>query len=222
MNTIDTSAALGATNPGSGNGGQNELGQEDYLTLMVAQIQNQDPFAPMENGQFVAELAQFSTVSGIEDLNQNFNSLAASISSDQTLQASGLIGRDVLLETSTGHLAQDGQLAGAVEVPVANATVTVEVRDAATGALVRRLPLGSQDSGLARFEWDGRNDTGERMPEGNYVFNAGVDAGSGNQAVPTLIQARVSSVSLSPANGGLTLNFPGIDALPLSQVREIS
>lgn len=222
MNTIDTSAAFGATTASPAKSDKNELGQKDYLALMVAQIQNQDPFAPMENGQFVAELAQFSTVSGIEDLNQNFNSLAASISSDQTLQASGLIGRDVLVNTSTGYLAPDGQLGGAVDVPVSNADVTVEVRDAATGALVRRLPLGRQDAGLARFEWDGRNDVGETAPAGNYTFNAGADAGSGNQAVPTLIRARVGSVSLAPGDGGLTLNFPGIDAVSLSQIREIS
>lgn len=221
MNTIDTGAALGAATAAPGSNANGELGQQDYLTLMVAQIQNQDPFSPMENGQFVAELAQFSTVSGIEDLNQNFNVLAASISSDQTLQASGLIGRDVLLSSDVGFQAAGEGIAGAVDVPVNNAAVAVEVRDE-TGALVRRLTLGQQDAGLARFTWDGRDANGQLAPEGNYQFVASVDAGNGNQAVPALVSARVNSVSLSPQTGGLTLNFTGIDALPLSQIREIS
>lgn len=221
MNTIDPAAALGAATSSTTSNPNGELGQADYLTLMVAQIQNQDPFSPMENGQFVAELAQFSTVSGIEDLNQNFNSLAASITSDQTLQASGLIGREVLIDSNQGYLASGDSLGGAVDVPVNNAAVSVAVRDA-NGALVRRIDLGTQSSGLARFTWDGRDANGQPVAAGNYSFDASVDAGSGVQAVPALVSARVNSVSLSPQTGGLALNFSGIDALPLSQIREIS
>jgi len=222
MTTIDPSAAIGAASAAATpTTGSPELGQADYLTLMVAQIQNQDPFSPMENGQFVAELAQFSTVSGIEDLNQNFNTLAASISSDQTLQASGLIGRDVLINSNLGYLNEGQNLGGAVEVPVNNATVSVAVRDS-SGALVRQLQLGSRDSGLARFEWDGRDASGQIMPAGNYTFDARADAGGGFQAVPALVSAEVNSVSLSPETGALTLNLTGLDGLPLSQIREIS
>ena len=169
MNTIDPALpAFGAPSP-SATSGDAELGSADYLTLMVAQIQNQDPFSPMENGQFVAELAQFSTVSGIEDLNQNFSTLAASISSDQTLQASGLIGRDVLLNQPTGYAEAGEGLGGAVDVPVQSGGVNGQA-----------------------------------------------------QAAPALARARVDSVSLDPQSAGLTLNFTGLDALPLSQVREIS
>lgn len=201
--------------------GDPELGQDDYLTLMVAQIQNQDPFSPMENGQFVAELAQFSTVSGIEDLNQNFTTLAASISSDQTLQASGLIGRDVLIDQSTGYVEEGESLSGAVDVPVQSAAIAVAVRDE-SGAVVRQLNIGGHSAGLARFEWDGRDATGQRLPSGRYTFTAGADIGGQIQAVPTLVRARVDSVSLSPQGAGLSLNLSGLDAQPLSQVREIS
>ncbi|MFK7886243.1 MAG: flagellar hook assembly protein FlgD [Gammaproteobacteria bacterium] len=220
MNTIDTSLAPQLARPTSGQA-EGELGQDDYLTLMVAQIQNQDPFSPMENGQFVAELAQFSTVSGIESLNQNFTSLADSISSDQTLQASGLIGRDVLLNQSTGYRSADEALGGAVDMPIASSNVTVAVRDA-SGAVVRNIPLGAQTAGLARFQWDGRDARGETMPAGRYTFTANIDVGGAAQAVPALVRSRVDSVSLASQGGGLSLNLPGLDALPLSQIREIS
>ena len=221
MNTIDPISALSAATTQTTTTGNPELGQADYLTLMVAQIQNQDPFSPMENGQFVAELAQFSTVSGIEDLNQNFNSLAASISSDQTLQASGLIGRDVLINSNVAYHDGTEPTSGAIEVPVSNAQVSVAVRDV-SGALVRRIQLGTHNAGLSRFEWDGRDTSGQLVAPGHYSFEASADAGNGNEAVPTMVSARVNSVSLSNQGGGLTLNFSGIDGLPLSQIREIS
>lgn len=221
MNTIEsTLPQFGAPSPSAGTGDP-ELGSDDYLTLMVAQIQNQDPFSPMENGQFVAELAQFSTVSGIEDLNQNFSTLAASISSDQTLQASGLIGREVLLDQPTGYLESGQALGGAVDVPVQSAGVTVSVRDV-SGALVRQINLGGRGAGLARFEWDGRDAAGQLMPSGQYTFDATVNVDGQAQAAPALARSRVNSVSLDPQGAGLTLNFSGLDALSLSQVREIS
>ena len=221
MNTIDNVLpSLAASTPTAGTGDP-ELGSDDYLTLMVAQIQNQDPFSPMENGQFVAELAQFSTVSGIEDLNQNFQTLANSISSDQTLQASGLIGRSVLIDQPNGYLETGDVLGGAVDVPVQSSGVTVSVLDA-SGALVRQLNLGGRSEGLARFEWDGRDATGQRAPSGEYTFSASLNVDGQAQAAPALARARVDSVSLDAAGAGLTLNFAGLEALPLSQIREIS
>ncbi|MEM6639218.1 MAG: flagellar hook assembly protein FlgD [Pseudomonadota bacterium] len=221
MNTIDNPFAAFKPTPPSPTRDNNELGSEDYLTLMVAQIQNQDPFSPMENGAFVAELAQFSTVSGIEELNQNFASLATSLSSDQTLQASGLIGRDVLMNNPTGYLEAGSTLGGAVDLAAAAGEVTVEVRDQA-GALVRRISLGDRGAGLTRFEWDGRNADGEPMPAGQYTFSASGEINGQSQAATTLARARVNSVSLDAQGAGLTINFSGLDALPLSQVREIS
>ena len=81
-----------------------ELGQEDFLTLMISQFRNQDPFEPMDNGDFLGQLAQFGTVSGIENLNSAFAGLAGSIQSEQALQAANLVGRDVLAATDIGPL----------------------------------------------------------------------------------------------------------------------
>ncbi len=202
------------------NDNRSELGQEEYLELMITQFQNQDPFKPMENGDFIAQLAQFGTVSGIAELQESFSAVAASISSDQTLQASGLIGRTVLAEVDTGPLTEGGELMAAVDLPEAAGAVTVEVRDSA-GALVRTLELGAQPAGLARFTWDGVTAQGEQAASGLYTFSARVETPSGPQAVNTLVAAQVESISLAPDTGALALNFRDMAPLSLRQVRQI-
>lgn len=204
----------------AGNDTGSELGQEEYLKLMITQFQNQDPFSPMENGDFLGQIAQFGTVSGISELQDSFSAVASSISSDQTLQASGLIGRTVLAQVDTGSLSHTGELAGAVEVPVSTNAVTVEVRDGA-GQLVRRMSLGQHDGGLHEFTWDGLTQEGSRAPAGNYTFEATIETGAGPEAVNTLVAAEVESVSMSPYTGSLSLNFANLSSLELSQIRQI-
>ena len=92
-----------------------DLGLNDFLKLMVAQLNNQDPFEPMDNGEFLGQIAQFGSVTGLEELNQSFHSLAATITSDQGLQASALIGREVLAPIATGELTAGGMLRGQVK-----------------------------------------------------------------------------------------------------------
>ena len=155
--------------------------QEAFLELMIAQFRNQDPFKPMENGDFLGQLAQFGTVSGIEDLQDSFASFADSLYSDQALQASGLIGREVLIPASGGILGATGGIRGAAELPTATASMMVQITDA-SGQLVRRMDLGVQEAGLNYFDWDGLNDLGQRVAPGAYqvevVAGAGRDAGT--------------------------------------------
>ena len=96
--------------------GRDELGQEDFLTLMITQFRNQDPFEPMDNGDFLGQLAQFGTVNGIEQLNSSMAGLTGSIQNDQALQAASLVGRGVLAQSNAGYLPDGGQMTGAVEV----------------------------------------------------------------------------------------------------------
>ncbi len=209
-----SSQARAGTNNGS------DLGQEEYLKLMVTQFQNQDPFKPMENGDFLGQIAQFGTVSGITELKESFSAVASSISSDQTLQASGLIGRTVLAQVSNGDVEAGEGLKGAVDVPVATTSVSVEVRDTA-GQVVRRINLGQHDGGLAEFKWDGMSDDGSIAPAGNYTFEAKIETTTGPEAVGVLVAAKVESVSMSPYTGQLSLNFANMASLGLDQIRQI-
>lgn len=211
---------LGLTPPVVDDSARSELGQEDFMTLMIAQFRNQDPFEPMSNGEFLGQLAQFGTVSGIGDLNSSFTTLQGSIQSEQALQAANLVGHDVLAETEGGYLAEGGTLSGAVELPSSASNIQIEITDR-NGVLVQRFDLGQQPPGMARFEWDGRNAEGEAAASGQYRINAIVYRGSQIESGQTLIQSQIDSITLGRGGEGLTLNLAGGEQLDLSRVRQI-
>ena len=198
-----------------------ELGQDDFLKLMITQFQNQDPFKPMENGEFLGQLAQFSTVNGIESLNTGFAGLATAVQDEQALQAANLVGRSVMAVTDVGYLADNGVINGAVEVDGAVTNVQIEITNA-SGEVVQRLNLAEQAGGLARFTWDGMTSEGERAPSDHYQVKARVLRGNNVENAPTLIEADVESVTLGRYGSGMTLNLLGGDALSLGQVYQIT
>ncbi len=197
------------------------LGQEDFLKLMMAQFKNQDPTKPVDNAEFVAQLASFGTVSGIRELNDSFGRLSSSFNSNQALQASSLLGRDVLVAQSAGALAAGGTLSGAVDVPSGAGAVAVQVVDR-FGAVVRTLPLGQPPAGLASFTWDGRDEAGLPAPAGTYQLRAQAQVGGRTQAVDTLVQAAVESVTLAGGSRGVTINLRGLGTVSMADVRQIS
>lgn len=200
--------------------GRDELGQADFLKLMIAQFRNQDPFEPMDNGEFLGQLAQFGTVNGIDELQTSFKELGATIQSEQVLQAANLVGRSVLATSDVGYLPPDGTVHGAVDLPEAAAGVQVEILDAA-GEVVRRIDLGVRQAGLAAFEWDGRDADGVAMEAGHYSINARALIGNEAEGVETLVQSNIQSVNLGRHGAGMTLNLTGGDSLSVSQVRQI-
>jgi flagellar basal-body rod modification protein FlgD len=197
-----------------------QLAQQDFMTLMITQFRNQDPFKPMENGEFLGQLAQFSTVSGIDSLNNAFAGLSASLQSEQALQAASLVGHDVLAVKDVAWLADGGNVAGGVELGSSAGSVQIEITDR-NGELVRRLDLGEQPAGLARFAWDGRDENGDVADSGHYLVTARAVRGSNVESVETLIETTIESVSLGQYGEGMTLNLPGGETMPLSQVRRI-
>ena len=196
-----------------------ELGQEDFLKLMTTQLQNQDPMKPMENGDFLSQIAQFSTVTGIGDLQKSFESLSESLVSNQALQAATLVGRKVLAPTGTAALAQGGSIQGSVELPSASSSVVVNIYDGA-GQVIRRLDLGSQAAGPVSFQWDGLMDDGQYAPPGNYLVGAEAGFDGRTEAIETLIASEVRSVTVGNG-GGLLLDLAGSGPLEFSQVRQI-
>ena len=195
------------------------LGQEDFLKLMTTQLQNQDPMKPMENGNFLAQIAQFSTVQGIGDLNSNFSALSASLVSNQALQATNLVGHQVLAPTGVAALKSGGSIRGSVAWPAASGDVVVNVRDQA-GQVVRRLELGSQAAGSVDFKWDGLKNDGTFAAPGSYFLSAEASVNGQFESVDTLLASDVRSVTLSNS-GGLLLDLDGVGALDFSEVRQI-
>jgi flagellar basal-body rod modification protein FlgD len=198
-----------------------ELGAEDFLKLMLTQFQNQDPLKPLDNGDFIGQLAQFGTVTGLTQLRQDFGSLAGSLVSNQALQASSLLGRDVLVSQSVAALADGGSVGAAVELTTAAEHVRVQVVNVA-GDVVRTLDLGAQAPGLARFTWDGKTASGAAAPAGAYQFVAQATAAGGVQsAAQVLVSAPVESVTIGGGQGGLMLSLQGLGEVPFSAVRQI-
>ncbi len=195
------------------------IGQEEFLKLMTTQLQNQDPFKPMESGDFLTQIAQFSTVQGIGDLNKSFSELSQSLVSNQALQATNLVGRQILAPTGVAALAQGGTISGRVELPAASADVVVNVYDQA-GQVIRRLELGAQPSGSAAFKWDGLKNDGTFAEPGAYFVSTEASIDGQYESVETLLVSDVRSVTLSNS-GGLLLDLNGIGALDFKEVRQI-
>lgn len=201
---------------------KDQLGQAEFLDLMITQLKNQDPFEPMENGDFISQMAQFSSVTGLSDLQQSFQQLATSMQSNQALQASSLVGRTVMVPSQLVMISEDGSVAGAgtIDLPVSSGSVSLSIIDQA-GQLVRKMELGTQSSGEVDFNWDGLNDDGEPAPAGNYFIAAQAVVGDETYSAETLISASVESVTLGTGGSGLTLNLTDGSVVGLSGVREI-
>ena len=196
------------------------LGQTEFLELMTAQLRYQDPLKPMENGDFLGQMAQFGTVSGINELNTAFSSLNASFQSNQALQASTLVGRKVLIPAETAILKDTGGLQAAVELNQPANQVIVRVTNSG-GQLVHTEKLGVQQAGLVDFKWDGLDQNGQRLAAGEYSIAAELHRGNDVSAGATLSVFDVESVTLGKAGQDLTLSVPGLGEINMSQVRKI-
>lgn len=198
-----------------------EVGQEQFLKLMLAQMQNQDPMKPMENGEFLTQIAQFSSAKGIADMSESLQGLSTSLTSNQALQASSMIGRTVLSPSDTGFLdAQGGGMGGMIDMPNSTNNLTIRIQDA-NGADVKVIPMGQQQSGPVYFAWDGLDEAGTAYPPGSYKVIAEAEVDGQNKAVETLMASRVESVSIGKAGQGITLNVTGLGSVSMSDVREI-
>jgi flagellar basal-body rod modification protein FlgD len=200
-------------------GKKSDLGQQDFLHLMLTQLKNQDPFKPLDSGAFLGQLAQFGTVSGLAGLQTSFDSLKTSLVSNQALQAASLVGRSALVEASTMAIAAGQPVAGAVDLPASTSALTVTVRDS-TGQVARTIPLGANSQGQASFVWDGRTDGGGVAPAGQYTFSAEFRSGSTVEAGTTLLAAPIDSVKLD--TNGFSVELRGVGEIPFSSVREIT
>jgi flagellar basal-body rod modification protein FlgD len=198
------------------------LGGTDFLTLMLAQLKNQDPTSPVDSNTFLSQLAQLSEVQGITSLNTSFSALSSSLSSSQALQASSLLGHQAQVISGTATLAANGAISGAVNVPQTTSQVVLNISDS-SGALVGQINLGAQSAGLVNFSWNGTEGNGSQAPPGQYTLSAQyAGAISGGTAATTLVNGTIESVSMGAGSTGLTLNVAGIGSVPFSSVQQIS
>jgi flagellar basal-body rod modification protein FlgD len=208
-------------------GSVEDMGSDDFLTLMVAQLENQDPTKPMDNMQFMGQLAQFGTVSGIQELNEGFSGLSNALSGGQALQAASLVGRNVVTDSNLGQLfgvtAADGQpglaLDATVEFGGSTSGGTFYVQDMA-GRLVYSAALPPAAGEQLPVRWDGRNAQGELLAPGTYRVSAEAIVGGQSTAVSVYAHQRVDSVAVDGGRGAVTLNLGNGSNVQLDQVKQ--
>ena len=226
-----------------------DLGRGEFLKLLVAQLQNQDPLSPQENGEFVAQLAQFSSLEEAQKLSgsfdsfsekflsaqenqsasllaetrglaENFDSFIDRSLSTQHLQATSLVGRPVHVQSEFTFLEQEGAISVIADIEQAADEATLNVYDAENN-LVDSYDLGQQPAGRNEFIWTGEKDNGQRFDAGIYRFE--VAYSQGNNPIPAnmYLSSNVNSVTIEPG-GSLTLNLAGIGPTALSEIVQIN
>ncbi len=198
-----------------------EASKEDqFMQLLIAQLKNQDPLEPQENGEFLSQLAQFETAAGAEELQKSFDTFSANMMSTSALQASSLVGRSVLAPGGIAQLEAGQNVTGQIDLASSTTNLTLEITDAA-GQLVKTIPMGTQAAGEISFNWDGSDQNGNILPPGGYRIRAIADAGSEQIAQEVLVSAKVDSVTIGQGGQGMKLNLAGLGSIDFSAVREI-
>lgn len=220
MNTTDPINTLATQNVASGAvKARDRLDQRSFLQLMIAQFRNQDPTKPQDPAQFLGQLAQFSTVSGIQDMQSSIGSLSDSLRSSNVLSGAIMVGHSILAPDDTVARGATETVSGAIDVPAGTTSIQVTVKDAA-GQLVRRFDVPASE-GLTEFSWNGVDDVGDAAAAGTYTLSAQAKVLGKNESLPVLINTKVDSVTIDPATNNLVLNTRGLGAVAMSDVRRV-
>ena len=195
------------------------LGVSDFLTLMTTQLKNQDPFKPLDGTAMVSQLAQFGTVSGVQQMNTTLASLSSSLRSSQALSGATMVGHAILAPANAANFNGQQSLLGSVQVPTGASSVTLTITDS-SGQVVRHINVAT-GSGQQPFSWDGHTDGGGQAGGGNYKIAAIANVGGASAALSTSVAARVGSVSMDSNGTALTLNTAELGAVALSDVQQI-
>jgi flagellar basal-body rod modification protein FlgD len=219
MTTVQSStSSTAAQTAAAASSSQTVATQDRFLKLLVTQMKNQDPLNPLDNAQVTSQMAQLSTVTGIDKLNATVQALSDSMTSAQSLQAATMIGHAALVPGKQIDLLK-GASNAAVELSQPADKLTVTISDA-KGNVVRTLELGAQDAaGVIGFKWDGMDDAGAAVADGSYTFKASAVLAGTKSTPTTLSYGMVNSVSLT--SSGAMLNMGSLGEVGLDAVRQI-
>ena len=183
---------------------KSSLGQEDFLRLMTTQLQNQDPFAPMENGEFIAQMAQFSTVTGITEMGQSLNGISDKLNEFRIATASDLLGNSVLVPGNIARPNKNNEIHGIIDLPSASSETSVSFFDE-TGEHLHSIDLGAQPGGLVGFEW---LDIPEDIKAKNMPLRveAFINTGKGSQGLTPSVFSEVMAATVGKNNQGVTID----------------
>jgi flagellar basal-body rod modification protein FlgD len=197
-------------------GNKDTLGQSDFLKLMTTQLQNQDPFAPMENAEFIAQMAQFSTVTGITDMGAELKGIAEQLGEFKIATAANLLGNSVMIPGNYARPDDNGEIHGMLDLPSASGVTNLTFSNAA-GDVLHQMQLGAQPSGLVGFAWSDVPqsvlDSGEAVR-----IEAFADMGTGMESLTPSIFAEILAASTGDAVSGVVLDVRDYGAVRAADV----
>lgn len=196
------------------------LGQEDFFKLLTQQLSMQDPTKPVENDQMIAQMTNFTMAEGITGLSEQFKEFASSMTSNQALQASTLVGRQVLIPSDVGYFDGAKAVEGMIATDQTTQNINVRIENEA-GQVVRTIEMGTLPSGQHRYSWDGLDDNGQPVPPGDYKIAANGRVGGSSEDLVALTYANVESVSTG-GQRGIVLNLESIGRIDLKDVIQIT
>ena len=217
-NTSATQALIDSTN-GTTTTSKSKIteAQDRFLKLLTTQLQNQDPLNPMDNAELTSQLAQISTVEGIEKLNTTLEKMMASTTDGEVLQAAGMVGKSVMVAGSQMELTDAGAVSG-VQLDAFADKVKVTVKDA-NGLAIRTLDLGQLKSGIHNFAWDGKTDAGVQATNGTYTISVAATASGEKVGATGLELARVESVTRNAT--GTSIEVGRFGQLSMTDIKQI-
>lgn len=222
-----TGSGANSTSGTSGNGAES-LDMNSFMKLLTTQLQNQDPTNPTDNSQMIAQLAQFSSLQGISQLNTTVNGFQSTLQSSQIMQAAALVGKAAIVKGDSAHMynstAADGTtkasgILGAVDIPTGATSVSVSITNA-SGQVVDTQSVPVSGSVRPTFSWDGTMPDGSVAPAGAYTVTANASVNGQGQAAQTYVGAVISSVGVTSSGPQLNLDG-GLPPAKLSDVVEI-
>ena len=224
MSTIDSNQSLNAILDKLGVNKQDEtttkrrdqLGQADFLKLMTTQLQNQDPFAPMDNADFIAQMAQFSTVTGITDMGETLKGMSDQLQEFRIATASNLLGHSVLVPGNLARPDENGEIHGVVDLPSSASTSNIRFTNA-QGEILHQVDMGAQPRGLVGFSW--LDIPSEILESGDAIrVEAYADTGNGLEAVSPSVFADVLAATTGNGRDGVQLDVRDYGTISAAEV----
>ncbi len=201
-------------------GGTSDLDKDAFLRLLTTQLQHQDPLNPMENSEFVAQLAQFSSLEQLQGLSSGMESLYMVNMSMNNAALTGLIGKDVVATGDTFHYAGSGDEAVHFDAATSASTATITITNE-DGVVVASKDIGAIPAGDGSWTWDGKDQNGDVCPEGDYTFTVEAKDVNGDAVeVTEQMVGRIDGMDLSSGSPMLTIDGVPVELASVQSLEE--
>lgn len=197
-----------------------EMGKQDFLTLFTAQLKNQDPLDPVKNEAFVAQLAQFSQLEALTNMQGSLDNFVTSMSGERMLNSASLIGKKVAVTDTPTLVTQGGGINGSIDLPFGASGIQVNVQDS-QGRLVQELIAGPQAPGTMPVAWNGKDAAENPVPTGLYRLSATAVVNGKNVTVPVNTLSTVRAIATNPGDGSVSVEVDGGKSILLTDVKRV-